>query len=54
MSMVVVGSISLDTVKTPFGHRSNALGGAANYFAMAAKFFNQVKLVGIVGWDFRL
>jgi len=52
MSVVVVGSIALDSVKTPFGERSNALGGSATYFSYSASFFTDVKLVGVVGKDF--
>lgn len=52
MSIVVVGSIAFDTVKTPFGQREKSLGGAANYFAMAARFFSRVQMVGIIGQDF--
>lgn len=52
MSIVVVGSIAFDTIKTPHGSRERSLGGAANYFAMAAKFFTSVKMVGVVGEDY--
>ena len=52
MSIVVVGSISFDTIKTPFGQREMSLGGAANYFAMSGKFFSKIKMVGVVGDDF--
>jgi sugar/nucleoside kinase (ribokinase family) len=52
MSIVVVGSIAFDSIKTPLGHREKALGGAANYFAMAAHFFSRVHMVGVVGEDF--
>lgn len=52
MSIVVVGSIAFDSIKTPFGAREKSLGGAANYFAMAAKFFNKVKMIGVIGEDF--
>lgn len=52
MSIVVVGSIAFDTIKTPFGKREKSLGGAANYFSMAAQFFGQVQVVGVVGEDF--
>lgn len=52
MSIVVVGSIAFDSIKTPLGHRERSLGGAANYFAMAAHFFGKVKMVGVVGEDF--
>ncbi len=54
MSIVVVGSIAFDTIKTPFGQREKSLGGAANYFAMAARFFSKVQMVGIIGQDFPL
>jgi sugar/nucleoside kinase (ribokinase family) len=47
-----VGSIALDTVKTPFGEAEEALGGAAVYFSYAASFFNEVRLVGVIGEDF--
>jgi sugar/nucleoside kinase (ribokinase family) len=52
MSITVVGSIAYDAVKTPFGERERMLGGAAVHFALAASFFEQVRLVGPVGDDF--
>ena len=52
MSVLVVGSIAIDTVKTPVEERSNLLGGSASYAALAASFFSPVRLVGIVGDDF--
>ncbi|HXP37119.1 MAG TPA: PfkB family carbohydrate kinase [Solirubrobacteraceae bacterium] len=52
MSITVVGSIAYDTVKTPFGERERMLGGAAVHFALAAAFFEQVRVVGPVGDDF--
>lgn len=52
MSIVVVGSLALDSIKTPFGERSDILGGSATYFSYAASFFTDVKLVGVVGKDF--
>lgn len=52
MGIVVVGSVALDSVKTPFGERANALGGSAVYFSYSARFFTDVKLVGVVGRDF--
>ena len=52
MSILVVGSIALDTVETPFGQAGEALGGAAVYFSYAASFFNRVRLVGVIGEDF--
>jgi sugar/nucleoside kinase (ribokinase family) len=52
MSITVVGSIAYDTVKTPFGERERMLGGAAVHFALAASFFDDVRVVGPVGEDF--
>ena len=52
MSVLVVGSIAIDTVKTPVEEHSNLLGGSASYAALAASFFSPVRLVGIVGNDF--
>lgn len=50
--ILVVGSVGLDTVKTPFGTVQEALGGSATYFSYAASFFAPVRLVGVVGEDF--
>lgn len=52
MSLLVVGSIALDDIETPFGKRERALGGAAVYFALAASYFAEVRVVGVVGGDF--
>lgn len=52
MSVVVVGSLALDSIKTPFGEKTDVLGGSATYFSYAASFFTDVKLVGVVGKDF--
>ncbi len=52
MSLLVVGSVALDTVETPFGLVNEALGGSATYFSTAASFFTPVKLVAVVGQDF--
>lgn len=52
MSVTVVGSIAFDAVRTPFGERERMLGGAATHFALAASFFDQVRVVGPVGDDF--
>src|SRR6201982_3118877 len=52
MSVLVVGSIALDTVKTPVEEHADLLGGSASYAALAASFFAPVKLVGVVGADF--
>ena len=52
MPVTVVGSIAFDAVKTPFGERKRMLGGAAVHFALAASFFDDVRVVGPVGDDF--
>jgi sugar/nucleoside kinase (ribokinase family) len=52
MSITVVGSIAYDGVKTPFGERERVLGGAATHFALAASFFDEVRVVGPIGGDF--
>jgi len=53
MPITVVGSIAYDSVKTPFGERERMLGGAAVHFALAASFYDEVRVVGPVGEDFR-
>jgi sugar/nucleoside kinase (ribokinase family) len=52
MSIIVVGSTALDSIKTPYGENPRLLGGSASHAAVAASFFCPVKLVGIVGSDF--
>ena len=52
MSILVVGSVALDAVETPFAQVEDVLGGAASYFATAASLYNQVNLVAVVGSDF--
>src|SRR5881396_3798918 len=52
MPVLIVGSIALDTVKTPVEEHSNLLGGSASYAALGASFFSPVRLVGVVGNDF--
>ena len=51
MSLLVTGSIGIDTVVTPFGKSENCIGGSAVYFSMAASFFAPVRFVGVVGND---
>ena len=51
-SILVVGSVALDSVKTPAGESREALGGSAVYFSLAARLFSRVHLVGVVGKDF--
>ena len=53
MSILAVGSIAYDTIKTPFVQGKNILGGSLTYFALSASYFTKVGLVGIVGSDFR-
>jgi sugar/nucleoside kinase (ribokinase family) len=50
--LLIVGSVALDSVKTPFGNVTEALGGSATYASYAASFFTTVRLVGVVGDDF--
>jgi sugar/nucleoside kinase (ribokinase family) len=50
--LLVIGTVALDAVRTPFGQVTEALGGSATYFAYAASFFTRVRLVAVVGRDF--
>lgn len=52
MSIVVVGSVGIDTIETPFGREENVLGGSACYFSLAARNFTDVHMVSSVGEDF--
>jgi sugar/nucleoside kinase (ribokinase family) len=52
MSLLVVGSVALDSIETPFGAVQDALGGSATFFSAAASLFCKVQLVGVVGGDF--
>jgi sugar/nucleoside kinase (ribokinase family) len=52
-SILVVGSLAYDDVRTPVASRDGVLGGAASYFAMAASLYAPVRLVGVVGDDFK-
>ena len=52
MSVLIVGSTALDSIKTPKAENPRLLGGSASHAAVAASFFSPVKLVGIVGEDF--
>ena len=52
MGILVVGSVALDSVKTPFGEREEILGGSATYFSIAASYFTDVSMVAVVGDDF--
>src|ERR1700756_4670543 len=52
MSIVVVGSVAFDDIASPSGSVKGILGGAATYFARAASYFTQVRIVAVVGDDF--
>src|SRR6266496_4802198 len=52
MSVLIVGSTALDSIKTPTAENPRLLGGSASHAAVAASFFGPVKLVGVVGNDF--
>jgi sugar/nucleoside kinase (ribokinase family) len=51
-SILVIGTVAFDSIKTPFGEAPEVLGGSATFFAMAARLFTKVRLVAIVGQDF--
>ncbi|MDH4202424.1 MAG: PfkB family carbohydrate kinase [Phycisphaerae bacterium] len=51
MSLLVTGSVGIDTVRTPYGLNQDCIGGSAVYFSMAASYFTEVKFVGVVGDD---
>ncbi len=52
MSLLAVGSVAFDSVKTPLGEAEEVLGGSATYFSVSASFFTEVRLVAVVGEDF--
>ena len=52
MTVLVVGSVALDSVETPFGSAENVLGGSATFFASAASLLTTVQLVGVIGSDY--
>lgn len=52
MSLLVIGSMGLDTIETPFGRVEDVIGGTAIYCGVAASYFANVRLVGVVGEDF--
>jgi sugar/nucleoside kinase (ribokinase family) len=51
-SVLVVGSVAFDSIKTPFGSRARCLGGSATHFSVSASFFTDVSVVAVVGGDF--
>jgi sugar/nucleoside kinase (ribokinase family) len=52
MSLLVVGTLAFDSVKTPFGERDDVLGGSASFLSTAASYFTEVRMVGVIGEDF--
>ena len=55
MSLLIVGSLALDTIETPFDKRERVLGGSASFISLAASYFahgSEIALVGVVGEDF--
>lgn len=53
MSLLVVGTVALDTIETPFGKAERIIGGSATHFSLAASFFkNNIQLVSVIGEDF--
>jgi sugar/nucleoside kinase (ribokinase family) len=52
MAITVVGSVAYDSIETPAGRKDRCLGGAATYFALAASFFTDVRVIAVVGEDF--
>jgi sugar/nucleoside kinase (ribokinase family) len=52
MSILAVGSVAFDNITTPAGSAENVLGGSATYFALAASYFTDVRVVAVVGDDF--
>ena len=52
MSILVVGSVALDSIETPFGKKEEILGGSATFFSIAASFFDKVNIIATVGEDF--
>ena len=53
MSILVVGTVAYDAIKTPFGERPHILGGSATHFSVSASFFTDVRLMAVVGDDFK-
>ncbi len=52
MSLLVLGTVALDNVRTPSGFKKDMLGGSAAHFSMSARFFTEVNLVAVIGKDF--
>jgi len=52
MSLVIVGSVAFDTIRTPWGDRERIVGGSGTYCSLAASYFTKPRVVGVVGRDF--
>src|SRR5512136_1612243 len=52
MSLVIVGSVAFDTIRTPWGDREKTVGGSGTYCSLAASYFTRPRIVGVVGRDF--
>ena len=52
MSLVIVGSVAFDTIRTPWGDREKIVGGSGTYCSLAASYFTKPRVVGVVGRDF--
>ena len=52
MTVLVVGSVALDSVETPFGKADEVLGGSGTFFSASASHLTRVQLVGVVGSDY--
>ncbi len=52
MSLIIIGSLAFDTIETPLDRRERIVGGSGTYCALAASFFTQPGIVGVVGEDF--
>ncbi len=52
MSLLVIGTLAIDTIETPFDRRDEILGGSATYFAHSSRYFSPPRLVGVIGTDF--
>jgi len=53
MDILTVGSVAFDSIKTPFAERKRIVGGSATYFSLSASYFAPVKVVSVVGEDFK-
>jgi len=52
MSILAVGSLAFDSIRTPYGQVEKELGGSCTYFSLAASYFTEVRVIGVVGEDF--